>query len=76
VEFGITRDVNTASFTDVHFGEFVLLWRDLKSAHSIRELAGYLFQPPGWRPNGKHQTATARKNRAIEQDRAEPGLPL
>jgi sterol desaturase/sphingolipid hydroxylase (fatty acid hydroxylase superfamily) len=76
VEFGITRDVNTSSFTDVHFGEFILLWRDLKSAHSIREVVGYLFQPPGWSPNGEHQTATARKKRAMQQEKIEPGLPL
>lgn len=65
VQFGITRDVNTSSFLDVHFGEFVLLWRDLRSARSIRAFLGYLFRPPGWRPDGEQQTASARKARAV-----------
>jgi sterol desaturase/sphingolipid hydroxylase (fatty acid hydroxylase superfamily) len=64
VQFGITRDVNTASFLDVHFGEFVLLWRDLRSAGSLRESLGYLLRPPGWQPQGEQQTASARKRRA------------
>ncbi len=64
-EFGITRDVNTASFLDVHFGEFVLLWRDLRSASSISERFAYLLRPPGWVPRGEQQTAAARKRRAL-----------
>jgi sterol desaturase/sphingolipid hydroxylase (fatty acid hydroxylase superfamily) len=65
VEFGITRDVDTASFKDVHFGEFVLLWRDIRSARNIAEFVGYLLRPPGWKPEGEQQTATARKQRAL-----------
>lgn len=64
VQYGITRDVNTSSFLDVHFGEFVLLWRDLCSSKHAREFFGYLFRAPGWRPQGEQQTAAARKSRA------------
>jgi sterol desaturase/sphingolipid hydroxylase (fatty acid hydroxylase superfamily) len=67
VQFGITRDVDTASFRDVHFGEFVLLWRDLRGARGLRECIGYLFRPPGWQPRGEQQTASARKRRAALQ---------
>lgn len=66
VEFGITRPVNTSSFLDVHFGEFVLLWRDLKKASSLSQCTRYLFGPPGWTPQGEQQTASARKRRAID----------
>jgi sterol desaturase/sphingolipid hydroxylase (fatty acid hydroxylase superfamily) len=67
VEFGITREVNTSSFLDVHFGEFVLLWRDLRSASSLRSAAAYLMKPPGWSENGELKTAAARKAHLAEQ---------
>ena len=51
---------------DVHFGEFVLLGRDLTSARSPREFFGYLFKAPGWRPSGEQQTAAARKQRLLD----------
>jgi sterol desaturase/sphingolipid hydroxylase (fatty acid hydroxylase superfamily) len=66
VEFGITREVNTSSFTDVHFGEFLVLWRDLRSARNFSEFTGYLFRSPGWRPEGEQQTAAARKCRELD----------
>lgn len=61
VQFGITRDVNTNSFLDVHFGEFVLLGRDLRTSKNIGEVFGYLFRPPGWSPDGEQHTAAAQK---------------
>jgi sterol desaturase/sphingolipid hydroxylase (fatty acid hydroxylase superfamily) len=63
VRFGITREVNTSSFWDVHFGEFRLLWNDVCSASSVRGVFGYLFCAPGWSPEGEQQTAAARKLR-------------
>lgn len=71
VRYGITRDVNTASFFDVHFGEFALLARDLSQARSAREFFGYLFHAPGWRPDGEQQTASARKLRELQATAAE-----
>ena len=63
VRFGITREVDTSSFWDVHFGEFKLLWQDLHKATNLRAILGYLFCPPGWSPDGEHFTAAARKRR-------------
>lgn len=65
VQFGITRDVDTSSMLDVHFGEFRLLWSDLRSARTIKHFLGYLLRPPGWRPEGEQQTAAALKKRAL-----------
>ncbi|NND66639.1 MAG: sterol desaturase family protein [Halioglobus sp.] len=65
VRYGITRDVNTSSFFDVHFGEFVLLGRDLAKSRSAREFFGYLLRAPGWQPHGEQQTAAARKLREL-----------
>lgn len=67
VAFGITRDVDTSSFWDVHFGEFALLWRDLRSAPSWRAAFSYLFAPPGWSPDGQLRTAAALKRRQLAE---------
>jgi hypothetical protein len=65
VKYGITREVNTSSFLDVHFGEFTLLWSDLRSAGNLRAFFGYLLCPPGWSPEGEQQTAAALKKRSV-----------
>lgn len=61
VDYGITRDVDPGSFWDVHFGEFRVLYRDVRSASGIGERLGYLFRPPGWRPGDDSHTAGAIK---------------
>ncbi len=33
------------------------MFRDLGRARSLREFAGYVFGPPGWRPDGTGPTA-------------------
>ncbi len=63
VDFGITRKVDTGSFWDVHFGEFRLLWLDVRQAGGLRERLGYLLRPPGWSPDGSTLTATQMKQR-------------
>ena len=52
VRYGITREVDTGSFWDVHFGEFGTLWRDIRNATSWGDRIRYLAKPPGWAPNG------------------------
>lgn len=60
-QYGITREVDTGSFWDVHFREFVLLWRDVHDAASWADRVGYLCRPPGWRPDDDSETASARR---------------
>ena len=60
-DYGITREVDTGSFWDVHFGEFVLLWRDFRNASTWRDAIGYLLHAPGWRPGDDSRTADARR---------------
>jgi hypothetical protein len=33
------------------------MFRDLGRARSLREVIGYVFGPPGWRPDGTGPTA-------------------
>jgi hypothetical protein len=53
--------VDTGSFVDSHVGELVLLWRDLRSARSAREVLGYLLCAPGWKPGDASGTVTGLK---------------
>ena len=61
VEYGISRPVDTGSFWDVHFREFVLLLRDIRAAELWTDKLRFLLMPPGWRPGDPSGTAAARK---------------
>jgi len=67
VVYGITRDVDTSRFWDVHFGDFRLLWGDVRGAPGWRAAIAYLLKPPGWSPTGEPNTAAARKRRWLAQ---------
>lgn len=60
-QYGITREVDTGSFWDVHFREFVLLLSDVRAANHWRDKLGFVFMPPGWRPDDDSDTAAAQK---------------
>jgi sterol desaturase/sphingolipid hydroxylase (fatty acid hydroxylase superfamily) len=63
--YGITREVNTENFIDTHFGEFKLLWKDIKNAPSFKESLLYIFMPPGWTHSGELQTAKYLKSKMV-----------
>jgi sterol desaturase/sphingolipid hydroxylase (fatty acid hydroxylase superfamily) len=57
VHYGITREVKTGNFWDVHFGEFALLFQDVRRAPGFGTKLKYLFIPPGWAHTGELRTA-------------------
>ena len=57
IDYGINRKMNSGSFLDVYFGEFVALGRDLRAASGLKNKLLYLLMPPGWHPGGEHHTA-------------------
>jgi sterol desaturase/sphingolipid hydroxylase (fatty acid hydroxylase superfamily) len=61
IEYGITRPVKTRSFTDMYFGEFICLVRDIAHAPGLRNKFLYLIMPPGWSHTGEHKTARVMK---------------
>jgi len=67
-DYGITRDVDTGSFWDVHFGEFILLAEDVRRATDWKDKLRCLWMPPGWQPGDDSKTAASRR-------RALPKLP-
>ena len=61
--YGVTREVDTGSFRDVHFGEFASLVRDVRAAASWREGLELIVRPPGWAPDDVSGTVAAQKAR-------------
>ena len=68
VDYGITHRVDAGSYWDVHFGEFVALFRGLRSRRRVSEAFGYLFRPPGWRPGDPNHTAGAMRERLLANE--------
>lgn len=65
VDYGITRPMNSNSFTDVYFGEIISLWHDVRSAPGLKNKIAYIFMPPGWSHTGEYQTASTLRNEAL-----------
>lgn len=53
VVYGIRHQLETYNPITATFHEWVSLGRDLRRASSLKDMLGYLFQPPGWEPDGK-----------------------
>ncbi|MEQ9145642.1 MAG: sterol desaturase family protein [Parvibaculaceae bacterium] len=57
--YGIRHQLETHNPVTATFHEWVALGKDLKNAGSLRHMAGYLLQPPGWTPEGHGETTRA-----------------
>jgi sterol desaturase/sphingolipid hydroxylase (fatty acid hydroxylase superfamily) len=62
-EYGLVTPVTTYNPVLINFQPWVGLAKDLAVARSMREVWGYLFGAPGWRPDGQGLT-TAELRRA------------
>jgi sterol desaturase/sphingolipid hydroxylase (fatty acid hydroxylase superfamily) len=60
--YGLVKPEHSYNPFVIVFREYVAIARDLWRAKSLREIAGYLFGPPGWSPDGTG--ATSRRIRA------------
>jgi hypothetical protein len=65
-EYGITRPMNANSFIDVNFGEFGVLWKDIRRAPGLKNKFLYLIMPPGWSHTGEHKTAKMIKQQYLQ----------
>jgi hypothetical protein len=54
--YGLVKPITGYNLLEIEFHQWAALWRDLRGARSLREAAGYLFKPPGWRPDGAGET--------------------
>jgi sterol desaturase/sphingolipid hydroxylase (fatty acid hydroxylase superfamily) len=63
VEYGVSRDLDVTNFSDLYFGEILLLYRDIKNAEGIKNKLLYAVMPPGWTP-----ACTAKTALTVRQD--------
>lgn len=57
VRYGIVKNIETHNPFRIAFHEWAAMLRDLVSARSVKEVAGYIFGPPGWRADGQGSTS-------------------
>lgn len=55
--YGIVKNIDTFNPFRIAFHEWIAMARDLSSARSVREAAGVVLGPPGWRADGAGSTS-------------------
>jgi sterol desaturase/sphingolipid hydroxylase (fatty acid hydroxylase superfamily) len=56
IRYGLVTPLHSYNPIKIALHQCLPLLRDLGSARSLREVAGYLFGPPGWKPDGSGMT--------------------
>jgi sterol desaturase/sphingolipid hydroxylase (fatty acid hydroxylase superfamily) len=64
IRYGLVKPLESYNPLKIAFHQFGPLLRDLAGARSLREVLGYLFGPPGWRPDGRGETTEELRQRA------------
>jgi hypothetical protein len=59
IRYGLVEPELSNNPIQIEFVEWRKLFKDLLAARSVRAMLGYLFMPPGWSPDGLHQTTEA-----------------
>lgn len=72
--YGIVKNLSSFNILRVAFHEWAGIAKDLAGSRSLREVAGYLFGPPGWSPDGSRDTSATLKARWAA-DQAKPNSP-
>ena len=68
IEYGITREMDVTNFIDFYFGEFILLFRDVKNAKGIKNKLLLFIKPPGWVPESAEHTAETVRNNFLKEN--------
>ncbi|WP_309891217.1 hypothetical protein [Archangium sp.] len=63
--FGLVHPLTTSNPLKIVFHQFGPFFRDVMSARSPREVWGYFFAPPGWRPDGHSETTEDLRRKAV-----------
>lgn len=62
--YGLVKPLLTNNPLYIDFHEWLALAKDLGRTRSVRDALGYMFGPPGWRPNGESLTTAAMRRAA------------
>ena len=60
--YGLTKDIDTYNPWTIHTIAFRELWSDLRRADNWHDRIQYLFQPPGWSPDGSSLTIRQQRH--------------
>ncbi|MEZ5651580.1 MAG: sterol desaturase family protein [Burkholderiaceae bacterium] len=75
--YGWVKPIRSYNPLRIEFTQWLALFRDVASARSLREVVGYLFAPPGWRPDGAGETTEALRAAAgMSEPPSRPDRPL
>jgi hypothetical protein len=70
VDYGINRELDVTNFSDLYFGEILLLYRDIKNTPGIKNKLLYILMPPGWAPYSTANTASALRRDFLKTNAA------
>ncbi|WNG37562.1 sterol desaturase family protein [Archangium minus] len=73
--YGLVHPLKTNNPFKIVFHQFGPFLRDVMSARSLREVAGYFFAPPGWRPDGNSETTEDMRRKAAAEKQAAASTP-
>ncbi|MBI1187996.1 MAG: sterol desaturase family protein [Alphaproteobacteria bacterium] len=59
--YGVISNLGSFNPFRVAFHEWAGIFRDVRSARSVREVFGYVFGRPGWSPDGSRKTSRSIK---------------
>jgi hypothetical protein len=68
--YGLVEPLHSYNPIRIAFFQWLALARDLRGARRARDVAGYLFGPPGWAPDGRSSTTEAMRARVADAARA------
>ena len=71
--YGLTYPVETYNLLKLQYGDYVQMWRDVRSVSRLRDKLGYVFGPPGYRHDGPAQTADALRDELRSRGVADRG---
>lgn len=57
VRYGLVKNIQTYHPLKIAFHEWLAIAQDVRAARTWREVALYLFGPPGWSPDGSRETS-------------------
>jgi hypothetical protein len=64
IRYGLVEPELSNNPVMIELVEWRKLLKDLLAARNLRSVVGLLFKPPGWSPDGLHQTTEAMRERA------------
>lgn len=61
--YGLVEPITSYNPLRIQCAQWASLLRDLRGARSVRAVCGYLFMPPGWKPQGEGSTTAELRAR-------------